>query len=225
MLNLVVKIIRRIQFGYLEKVRKKYFTGIGKLSFLLNGVKLGKELRVHGSVYIKNYGTIEIGNNVTINSSEWSNPIGTGRKTFFQIFTGGKLQIGDNVGLSNAAFTCANNIKIGNNVLFGSGCRVYDTDFHPIAPSLRTGAMRDDTKSKVKPIIIDDHAFIGADTLILKGTTVGYASVIGASSVVSGNIPPKQIWAGNPARFIRNLTEEEMKNLEGISTNKIRATV
>jgi acetyltransferase-like isoleucine patch superfamily enzyme len=207
------KIYRRLRFGYFEKVRTKYYTWIGKFALRLNGVNFGKGLGIHGSVFIKNYGTIEIGNYVTIISAEWANPIGSGRKTFFQIFSDGKLCIGNNVGMSNIAITCANDIQIGNNVMIGSGCRIYDTDFHSIAPSTRIGPMRDDTKARNKPIIIEDYAFIGADTCILKGSKIGFASVIGASSVVSGNVPPMQIWAGNPARFIRDLTDEEMKGM------------
>ena len=55
--------------------------------------------------------------------------------------------------------------------------------------------------------MIKDHAFIGAHSLILKGVTIGKYSVVGAGSVVTKSIPDGEIWAGNPAHFIRKLSE------------------
>jgi acetyltransferase-like isoleucine patch superfamily enzyme len=56
-----------------------------------------------------------------------------------------------------------------------------------------------------KPVVIRDGAFIGAHTIVLKGVTIGERSVVGAGSVVTKDIPDGEIWAGNPARFIRKL--------------------
>ena len=53
--------------------------------------------------------------------------------------------------------------------------------------------------------MIKDNAFIGAHSIILKGVTIGENSIIGAGSVVTKSVPDNQIWAGNPARFIRNI--------------------
>ena len=53
--------------------------------------------------------------------------------------------------------------------------------------------------------MIKDHAFIGAHAIILKGVTIGEGSVIGAGSVVTKSVPDGEIWAGNPAVFIRKV--------------------
>lgn len=53
--------------------------------------------------------------------------------------------------------------------------------------------------------MICDNVFIGAKCIILKGVTIGENSVIGAGSVVTKNVPANQIWAGNPAKFIKNV--------------------
>ena len=58
---------------------------------------------------------------------------------------------------------------------------------------------------KAKPVIIKDGAFIGTDCIILKGVTIGEKSVIGAGSVVTKSVPDGEIWAGNPAKFIRKV--------------------
>lgn len=115
---------------------------------------------------------------------------------------GGKLIIGDDSGLSNIHITVRESVIIGKNVYIGSGCKVYDNDFHSINFEERING---DKTVKVAPIIIKDGAFIGAHSIILKGVTIGEKSVIGAGSVVTKSIPDSEIWAGNPARFIKKL--------------------
>ena len=98
-------------------------------------------------------------------------------------------------------------IKIGNNVLIGSGCLITDTDSHPLKWDDRL--RNDDSKTKSKPIIIEDNVFIGARSIILKGVTIGYGSVIGAGSVVTQSIPPNVVACGNPAKIIKKLNTED----------------
>lgn len=52
-------------------------------------------------------------------------------------------------------------------------------------------------------VVIKKKAYIGANTVICKPVTIGEGAIIGASSVVTKDIPPFEVWAGNPARFIR----------------------
>ena len=54
-------------------------------------------------------------------------------------------------------------------------------------------------------IVIKEHAFLGARTIITQSVVIGEHSVVGAGSVVTKDIPPYQIWAGNPARFIKEI--------------------
>lgn len=53
-------------------------------------------------------------------------------------------------------------------------------------------------------IKIEDGVFIGANTVICKPVTIGKHSIVGAGSVVTKNIPPNQIWGGNPAKYIKD---------------------
>ncbi len=125
----------------------------------------------------------------------------------FKLCGGGVLSIGDNSGISNTAITVAESVNIGRNVFIGAGCKIYDTDFHPIEAEFRFGDSADLARTKTKRIIIEDGAFIGGHSIILKGTHIGENSVIGAGSVVTGNIPANEIWAGNPARFIKKIKD------------------
>lgn len=114
---------------------------------------------------------------------------------------GAEIILGDNVGMSGSTISSAQSIQIGNNVLIGSGCVICDNDAHPINPKDRGAQI----KVKALPIRIEDDVFIGARCLILKGVQIGAGAMIGAGSVVTKNIPSYEIWAGNPAKFIKKI--------------------
>lgn len=57
----------------------------------------------------------------------------------------------------------------------------------------------------VNPVVIKNGVFIGANSIILKGVTIGEKAIVGAGSVVTRSIPDGEIWAGNPAKFIRKI--------------------
>jgi acetyltransferase-like isoleucine patch superfamily enzyme len=62
--------------------------------------------------------------------------------------------------------------------------------------------------AKKRPVVINDNVFIGAHSTILKGVTIGKNSVIGACSVITKDIPDNEIWAGNPAKFIKSIEKK-----------------
>lgn len=170
-----------------------------------NGV-IHKNMKVNGIPYIvvARGGKFVIGNNFTMNNGIKGNPIGSYRRCTFFVDRNAELIIGDNVGMSQAALICHKSITIGNDVKIGGGVSVYDTDFHSLDPEIRKS--KEDIKSRIEnPVVIKDNAFIGAHTIILKGVTIGENSIIGAGSVVTKSVPDNQIWAGNPAKFIRNI--------------------
>ncbi|RZL51929.1 MAG: acyltransferase [Pedobacter sp.] len=185
--------------------------GINKLAtmFLLyvNNVK-HFNFSSHGIPYISVAygGFFSIGKNFKIINTLSSNPIGRSQKCSFVVNKGAKLIIGENVGISQAAIVCHLEISIGNDVKIGGGVCIYDTDFHSLDPIIRQGAL--DIENKVNtPVLIKANAFIGANSTILKGVTIGENSVIGACSLVAKNVPDNEIWAGNPAKFIRKINE------------------
>jgi acetyltransferase-like isoleucine patch superfamily enzyme len=95
-------------------------------------------------------------------------------------------------------------VTIGAHVSIGANARIYDHDFHPLDPELR----RRNATSNVstRPVVIGDDVFIGAHAIILKGVVIGARAVIGAGAVVSKDVPPGEVWAGNPARKVGALT-------------------
>lgn len=148
--------------------------------------------------------TITIGSNFVACGDPKKNSIGVFQKVILNALEkGAYLSIGSNVGVSGATISCENKISIGNNVLIGSGVLITDSDAHPIHPSLRNNREH----IKTAPILIEDDVFIGARSIVLKGVRIGKGSVIGAGSVVSQNIPPMCIAAGNPAKVIKKIDE------------------
>lgn len=165
-----------------------------------------KSFHTNGIPYIMvaRGGKFNIGKNFAMNNGIKGNPIGCYERCTFFVDKGAVLTIGDNVGMSLAALICHKSITIGNNVKIGGGVCIYDTDFHSLDPVIRRSS--EDLKNRAeKPVVIGNDVFIGAKSIILKGVTIGENSVIGAGSVVTKFVPANQIWAGNPAKFIRNI--------------------
>lgn len=181
-----------------------------KLYFKINNVLIGKNFRIKGLPYIRNAGTFIIKNNVRINSRISANPIGGNCKCYFVIGKNAKFTIGNGVAISNTAFNCYESITIEENVMIGGNCKIYDTDFHPLNTYSRL--KNDKTKISKKTVIIKKNAFIGAHTIILKGVTIGENAIIGAGSVITKDVPDNQIWAGNPAKFIKPVQQIKYEN-------------
>lgn len=170
-----------------------------------NGVKY-KNFRSGGIPYIMvaRNGKMEIGRDFAMNNGTKHNPIGCPHPCTFFVDNECKIIIGNNVGVSQAAFIALADITIGDNVKIGGGSALYTSDFHSLDPEIRASS-EDFKHRKSAPITVGNNAFIGARSIILKGVTIGESAVVGAGSVVTKSIPPREIWAGNPAKFIRKI--------------------
>ena len=172
------------------------------IQFKFASVKI-KGVRIIGLLTLSNSGKIIIGKNTKINSSKYKNVIGGDTRTSIVVHSGAKLEIGKEAKISNSAFQCANSIKIGDYVMIGGSCKIWDTDFHSLDPEVRR--ITPNKGAKTAPIVIKDNVFIGGSSIILKGVTIGENSIIAAGSVVTKNVPANEIWGGNPAKFIRKI--------------------
>ena len=102
---------------------------------------------------------------------------------------GAELSIGDNVSIANNCMVvCRDKIIIGNDVQIAPGVLIYDHDHdYKAEGGLKAG------KYKTEQIFIGNNVWIGAHTVILRGTVIGDNCVIGAGSVVKGKIPENKV--------------------------------
>jgi acetyltransferase-like isoleucine patch superfamily enzyme len=169
----------------------------------------GRGLTADGRVVVqvRRRGSITIGNNVVIRSRLRSNLVGLTGPTILQCIRDGRIRIGDNTGCSSTVFSSRKSIEVGRHVKIGGNVRIYDHDYHAVDYLARRDLQQDTLQCKSAPVVIGDDVFIGANSIILKGVTIGDRSIVGAGSVVSlKEIPPDSLVAGNPARVIRSLT-------------------
>lgn len=200
----VFKAMRKIKNTFLGG----FFTPLAKLFLILNGVQFGNGLNVNGliKVIVTRRGRVTIGRSLSLNSGDNFNVIGRQQKCIFWVE--GVLTINNHVGMSGTAIICNHQITIGSNVKIGGNTVIYDTDFHSLDAEQRSNPEQDRINARWAPVVIADHVFIGAHSTILKGVSIGENSVVGACSVVSKSIPANEIWAGNPAVFIRKVSSK-----------------
>jgi len=92
-------------------------------------------------------------------------------------------------------------VRIGADCLVGARTIILDSDFHDLAPDRRLEV------GISKPVVMEDNVWIGTGVMILKGITIGRDAVVGAGAVVTKDVPPGAIAAGNPARIIGSVYE------------------
>ncbi len=191
-------------------LRIKFMPSINRWLFRLKGVNCGNGMIIMGKVSIIGPGKISIGDNFCMTSGYHINPICANLQgSFFTDSPNAKITIGNNVGMSSTHMWIHDSLTIGDNVKIGGNVLLIDTDCHELNYQVRNGSLPtgegwgETTKSA--PIVIEDDVWIGAQSIVLKGVTIGARSIIGAGSVVTKDIPADCIAAGNPCRVIRYL--------------------
>jgi len=174
---------------------------------IIYGIKYGKNLKVNGRIFIKvnRKGAISIGDNFILNSRFSSNLVGITNHAALQCIGIGKILIGDSCGFTSPVFSSRKLIQIGNNVKLGGNVRLFDHDYHSLDYLNRRLVKSDSDNVKSSPILIGHDVFIGTNCIILKGVTIGEKSIIGTGSVVTKDIPPNVIAAGNPCKVIKQI--------------------
>jgi acetyltransferase-like isoleucine patch superfamily enzyme len=129
----------------------------------------------------------------------------------------GRIEIGDwvYVGVRTSIWSASlDGVRIGDRVLIASDVVIHDTNGHPLdAPArfeqtvaiLSRGHPDDIETIESQGIVIENDAWIGTKATILKGVTVGEGAVVGACSVVTRDVEPFTVVAGNPARVVKRL--------------------
>lgn len=190
-----------------QKLKKLYIQNRYKQVFFSENINILGKLPYFKTP--KN-GRVKFGNNVVLNS-DFSNT-NTALTFRCKFVTGyeGKITVGDNTMFNGVCVVSYKEVEIGKNCQIASSTIIADTDFHPVDPIERekqvTGNKFLFLSVKNAKIKIGNNVWIGWNSTILKGVTIGDNSIVAAGSVVtSGQYPANSIIAGNPAKVVKNI--------------------
>ncbi len=198
---MLARVAQRMEYARSEATRRKVCAAVDPTA------RLYPESSINN--FLNDPGAISIGANSHLRGE-------------LQIFwDAGKITIGEwcFLGPGSRIWSQAS-VTIGNHVLISHLVDVHDTNSHPIdwqerrldAQEIFSGkGYRKPTKTVSRPVVIEDDVWIGFKAIILKGVYIGRGAIISAGSVVTADVPPWTIVAGNPARIIRPLTAEERR--------------
>ncbi len=163
---------------------------------LLRGdrITFGPGFQANRKLVIRGPGRVIFGANVNAWAHEERNVI----LTFNPDVT---ISIGSNVRLNGVGLMAKRGITIGDNCILGSTLLV-DTDFHSLR---RDRAINPHAPVLSAPITVSENVWLAGQTVVLKGVTIGANSVVGFRAVVTRDVPPDVVVAGNPARVVRRL--------------------
>ncbi len=193
----------RISF-YKDTIAKVIFHVYGRHR-LIHGksCKFGPNYKIYN--HSANPGSIQIGDGVILD-------------TFLDVYKQGKLFIDDYTFVGNSRIFCANNVFIGKGCWIADSVFIMDSDLHPLSSKRRfedaikfSKGIFPDVYMGIPnaPVIIQNSVWIGVNSVILKGVTIGEGAIIGAGSVVTKDVPAWTIVAGNPVKVIREIPENE----------------
>jgi acetyltransferase-like isoleucine patch superfamily enzyme len=115
------------------------------------------------------------------------------------------LSVGDHTQIGhNCRFSVGKRITIGRHCHVASDVWMLDSSGHPADPEARLAGLPP-SPEEVRPIVVEDNVWIGSRSVIFAGVTIGHGSVVSAAAVVTGDVPPNTLVAGNPARKVRSL--------------------
>lgn len=176
------------------------FFPLMKIKLFIFGIPHGSHCVFFGQTYFykQKNSSIILGQDLVFRSYPNSNLIGVNRNCAISTLQEkAVVLIGDGCGFSGTVIGAFVKVELGKNVRCGANTLITDSDWHTDDP--RAGAS--------KPVKINDNVWLGEGVKVLKGVEIGANSVIGAGSVVTGNVPANVVAAGNPCKVIKSLSE------------------
>ncbi|WP_290990735.1 acyltransferase [Hyphomicrobium sp.] len=160
---------------------------------LRNATSVGERVRVWGRVIVRNAGTMVIGQRASLSSTAVPIQLSTEPN--------GKLEIGARTFMNyGCSISATKLISIGPDCKIGMDVLIMDNDYHQIDPTKRG------VRPASAPVILEENVWLGARVIVLSGVTIGADSVVAAGSVVTRDIPPGCVAAGQPARVIKSIS-------------------
>ena len=202
--------------SFLGKVRDRLFYNPYRVvarskNVAMGNSQLGRPFRVRFDCQREDV-ALSIGNRCLLNN------------TFVFESAGGKITVGDGVFINSGTMVISrSSVEIGSGVTIAWDCVIYDHDSHSLFykdriadhdqqlidyPKGNMIANKDWSTVNTAPIKIHDNAWLGFGVVVLKGVTIGEGAIVGARAVVTKDVPPWTIVAGNPARVVKEIPRE-----------------
>lgn len=156
-------------------------------------------VRLRGRIYITGHGRLTLGEGVSI----------TGKIVPVEMLTraNGTIRIGDRTFINYGTSISARSlVQVGRDCHLGHYTFIMDNAEHGLVHRFELPPSG--------PVVIEDSVWIGSRVVILPGVRIGSGAVVGAGSVVSRDVPPQCIAAGNPARVLRYLADDDQADCE-----------
>jgi len=147
-------------------------------------------VRLVGRARVENYGRLSFGDRVRLNGRSVRLDFGVGPGATLAIADGTYINYGSNI-------SALLSVQIGQDCEIGQYAIIMDSNYHQSVDHRLADVPT--------PVVIEDDVWMGARVTVLPGSRIGRGAVIGAHSVVRGEIPPRSLAAGMPARVIRSL--------------------
>lgn len=190
------------------KVKKLISVVLGmaylRLYMFTGRVKASNNIRIVGVPFfnINKHSRLYLGADVTLNSfnGDYHANLNCPIKIFIEN-KGSSVSVGEGTRIHGSCIHASKKITIGRRCLIAANCNIMDSNGHKSLldnPSERYKSVDDP-----REIIIEDDVWIGMNSIILPGVTIGAGAIVAANSVVHRNVPPRVIVRGNPAQIIK----------------------
>lgn len=199
---------------------KRIFKNIFGIADDSDNIKRLSEYVVYGSNSNINFHEIQLRNPEKKKYLFVGNDCEINSKIIFET-SNGVIKIGDRTFIGGSTLISINEIEIGDDVMVSWGCHIVDNDAHSLKSDERkndvinwkrglnenkVGIYKDWSVVKSKKVTIKNNVWIGFNSIILKGVTIGQGAVVAAGSVVTKDVPDYAVVAGNPAEIKKYTT-------------------
>jgi acyl-[acyl carrier protein]--UDP-N-acetylglucosamine O-acyltransferase len=157
-------------------------------------VRFGRGVVANHRLVIRGPGRVEVGDGANLYAF-------SGRTVLDTRTPHARILIGARTRLNETLVQAATLVEIGDDCILARA-HILDTDMHSIEPDRRTNPW---APVRSEPIVIEDNVWVARAAAILPGVRVGAGSVVGYGAVVTADVPPGVLVAGNPARVVREL--------------------
>lgn len=159
-------------------------------------IRGGRGLCAGRGVEVSVYGDLEIGENVMLSDG-----------CSLQVSAGARMVLGDRVFVGrHSVLVAVELVEVGDDTLIAEHCTIRDQNHH-LVPEERLK----EVTAMTEPLHVGPRAWIGAGVRVLKGARIGEGAVIAANAVVTGEIPPRVVAGGIPARVFRSVHEAKQR--------------